>query len=69
MSNKVTVNVGGVGFYIFSIFAILKLAGVIDVSWWVITIPLWASFAVFGLLGLGALIYVALSVLFSKAKH
>lgn len=32
---------GGLLFFMFIIFLILKLAGVIGWSWWLVTLPLW----------------------------
>lgn len=44
MNEKPTVNVsGGIGFtgLLFIVFLILKLCGVIGLSWWWVTAPLW----------------------------
>jgi hypothetical protein len=39
---KITLNLGGgTSFTIFLIMLILKLAGVITWSWWIVTLPLW----------------------------
>ena len=32
---------------LFLIFLVLKLTGVVDWSWWIVTIPLWLPFLVF----------------------
>ena len=42
-----TVNSGGIGFFsaLFLIFLTLKLTGVINWSWWLVTAPLWGGVA------------------------
>lgn len=37
----------GIGMVLFIIFLILKLTDTIDWSWWWVTCPLWAPFAIF----------------------
>lgn len=44
MNKAVTVNVS-YAFPIFMVLLILKLAGVVTWSWWLITLPLWLPFA------------------------
>lgn len=46
------------------LFAILRLTGVIDWSWWLVTLPIWGVFAVVLLL---ALVYFA--VLWYRVHH
>lgn len=41
------------------VFVTLKLCGVIDWSWWLVTLPFWAGFAVFAALALVLLIGIA----------
>lgn len=50
---------GGGMFLIFVVLLILKLAGVITLSWWLVTLPLWIGFAIAaGALALGALLFI-----------
>lgn len=49
----------GILFAVFAIFLTLKLAGVITWSWWLVTLPLWISFA-FAM----SILAVCLSVIF-----
>lgn len=43
-SNRYSINMSW-GFLTSLIFMILKLTGVIDWSWWVVTMPLWLPYA------------------------
>jgi phosphoglycerol transferase MdoB-like AlkP superfamily enzyme len=38
---RITIQIGGVGFMLFLTFMVLKLCNVIDWSWWWVTCPLW----------------------------
>ncbi len=50
----------GLGGVLFVVFLVLKLAGVIDWSWWWVTSPLWIPITV--ILALGAIGIVAYGV-------
>ena len=43
---------GGIGFagFLAIVFITLKLTGVIDWSWWLVTLPLWGGLAFIGVL-------------------
>ena len=68
MSN-VEAKGSGLLFAVFVVFLTLKLAGVISWSWWLVTLPLWISFAfgfsiimvLFTGLFVGFLIYLLIS--------
>lgn len=46
MKNKPeTISLTVPSFLVFTVFLTLKVAGVIDWSWWIVTLPLWFSFA------------------------
>ena len=51
---------------VFIVFLILKLAGVIDWSWWWVTSPLWITIALFIVVLLIALLGASLIKLFRK---
>ena len=57
--NKTTVN-GGVGVtgLLGVAFVVLKLLGVIDWSWWLVTLPFWGGAVLFILFLIGFLIWV-----------
>ena len=57
--NKTTVN-GGVGVtgLLGVVFVVLKLLGVIDWSWWLVTLPFWGGMVLFILFLIGFLIWV-----------
>ncbi len=60
MSNKS--NGGGIGVLgcLFLVFVTLKLADVIDWSWWYVTMPLWIAPAL--IVGGGAIVLVVVAV-------
>ena len=51
MANENTSNRIGFGTVLFLIFMTLKLAGLIDWSWWWVTSPLWIPFMLIIVLG------------------
>jgi hypothetical protein len=62
MTDKKTNSGAGFLLAIFVIFLVLKLAGLFGfggVSWWIITIPLWISFAI----ALAVILFVLLLIL------
>lgn len=60
---EVNVTYKGLGFMqaLFLVLLVLKLTGVIDWSWWLITLPLWGPLAIIllALIGVGILALVA----------
>ena len=56
MTMKYTDCSVGVFYTLFILFFILKLAGVIDWSWWIVTLPLWITPAI--ILGICSLLFV-----------
>lgn len=44
-TSSVSVGCSGIGFILFVMFLVLKLAGVIGWSWWLVTAPLWIPIA------------------------
>lgn len=64
MKNNNTNN-SGIGFFTvpFLVLLVLKLAGIIDWSWWLVTAPLWAPVAI--VLVIAAVIFVT-SYMFEK---
>lgn len=47
MAERVVVNQGiSLSSLVFLVFLVLKLCGVITWPWWIVTMPLWISFAV-----------------------
>jgi hypothetical protein len=56
--NKGSAGIGVVGL-LGVVFVTLKLAGVIDWSWWWVTLPFWGSFALFVAIVIAAGIFVA----------
>lgn len=40
-NQKITVSFNGLFMLTFIILLILKLGGIIDISWWLVTLPLW----------------------------
>jgi hypothetical protein len=55
----VTIDLGGPVLLLGVVFVVLKLAGVIDWSWWIVTAPLWAFPAL--VLAIIAIPFVALA--------
>lgn len=53
-------NSGGLAALTFLVFLVLKLTNVIDWSWWWVTLPLWGGIALFGVITLVTLIWVAI---------
>lgn len=47
------------------VFTTLKLAAVINWSWWLVTVPFWLGFAILFLIGMGYVLYAVIS---SKRK-
>lgn len=72
MSEKVIVkNSSGIGsFGLLGVaFVVLKLCGVIDWSWWYVTMPFWIGFAIVGVgFAISGLIILAVSVIEAIAK-
>ena len=65
--NKQKGNAGiGVAGMLGIVFVVLKLVGVIDWSWWWVTAPFWAGFAIFGGIALFALGMAGVVALFSR---
>ena len=61
MSKEVSVNVGGWPLLITALLCILKLTGVISISWWWCFCLFWLPFAIiFGIIGL----FVAIAIPF-----
>lgn len=58
MSNSSNSSSGGIGFLglLAIVFITLKLTGVIGWSWWWVLAPMWAPFAIFAVIGLGAMV-------------
>lgn len=56
---------GGVGFVgaLFLVFLVLKLTGVIDWSWWLVTSPLWITAALAVVITLIVIIVVTISAM------
>lgn len=50
----------------FIVFLVLKLCGVIDWSWWWVTVPLWGPFA---LLIAGLFIYIIIAVIIALVRY
>ena len=46
---KISINIGFLGF-MFLIFLTLKLIGVINWSWWIITLPLWGPIIILSII-------------------
>tara|TARA_R110000737_G_C14624761_1_gene494612 strand:- start:38914 stop:39126 length:213 start_codon:yes stop_codon:yes gene_type:complete len=53
---------------LFVVLLILKLANVVDWSWWIITLPLWVGIPLVLLIAVGALIFVGVAMLIEKWK-
>jgi hypothetical protein len=62
MSDKEISRAGGIGFLgmLFIALMVLKLCGVINWSWWWVTIPLWGPLAVAVVILFGALLYAVI---------
>lgn len=60
---------GGIGFLgaLCITFIVLKLTGVINWSWWLVTLPAWGGFALVAALFLGIGVIVALAALVGAA--
>ena len=58
--NKSSSNGLGFGSVLFLIFLTLKLANVINWSWWWVTAPLWGGFAIVAAIALIAMIVLIL---------
>lgn len=58
MSNRNSGSSGGIGVFgaLGVLFVALKLTGVIDWSWWLVTLPFWGKLAMFPILALILLI-------------
>jgi hypothetical protein len=71
-NNKSSSSGIGIGVILFLIFLVLKLCGVIDWSWWWVTIPLWGVFAficaVCGIALIGSLVVILIASLFRKKR-
>ena len=50
----------------FIVFLVLKLCGVIDWSWWWVTVPLWGPFA---LLIAGLFIYIMIAIIIALVRY
>lgn len=58
-NDKISINIGGWPLLITALLCILKLTGVISISWWWCFCLIWLPFAIlFGVLGLIAIIAV-----------
>lgn len=55
-------------FLLFLVFMVLKLCGVIDWSWLIVTMPLWFGFAVLALVAVSALSICTLFALGGRLK-
>lgn len=53
---------------VFVVFLVLKLTHVIDWSWWLVTLPLWAGLAVFLVCMLLAAMGMSLSKMWGKVE-
>lgn len=59
--SKISINYGGGTIILTALLCILKLTGVLSISWWWCCCPIWLPFAiVFSIIGL----FVAIAVLF-----
>lgn len=54
---------------LFLAFLILKLCGVIDWSWWWITVPLWGGFAILAVIGIIAVLWFITKSIKRKLKR
>ena len=61
---NISVPIGTIGL----VFIILKLAGVIDWSWWLVTLPIWGGFALFISFVLIFVLFVVLINIFKDDK-
>ena len=61
---------GGIGFFglLGVAFIVLKLCGVIDWSWWYVTMPLWIGLAIFGAFGIVFLTVFLAALIITKRK-
>lgn len=57
---KAEASAGGIGVFglMFIVMFALKLGGIIDISWWLVTAPLWAPATVFLVVLLGFLAWL-----------
>lgn len=71
MSDKkynITVQLGGIGFYLAFIFSLLKITNVIDAPWWLILLPLWIPYAVFAVILALIILGTFVQILIDKPK-
>lgn len=63
--NKVSVSFPW-AMMLFVVLLILKLAGVIDWSWWLVTLPLWIAIPLILIIGVSAFIVIGVAMLIEK---
>ena len=57
----------GIGMILFIVFLVLKLANVIDWSWWWVTSPLWIPFVAAAIIiGVGGVIAIVIEYITNK---
>lgn len=63
MSNNTESASGGIGLFgvLGVVFIVLKLVGVINWSWWLVTLPLWGGFAVIAVIMLLIGLYILIA--------
>ena len=68
MSDKVVVKSNGIGFLglLGIVFIVLKLCGVINWSWWLVTLPLWGGLVLAVGIFLLALLFAIVFAVVSK---
>ena len=68
MSEKTIVKSNGIGFFglLGIVFIVLKLCGVINWSWWLVTLPLWGGLALAVVIFLLALLFTIVVAVVSK---
>lgn len=68
MSDKVVVKSNGIGFLglLGIVFIVLKLCGVINWSWWLVTLPLWGGLVLAVGIFLLALLFTIVVAIVSK---
>jgi hypothetical protein len=68
MSNTTTTSSGGIGIFglLGVLFVGLKLGGVIDWSWWYVTLPFWGGFALIAGVFIFALLFTFTLSLFKR---
>ena len=55
------INMSGTAIFLFIIFLLLKVFHVVTWSWWIVTLPLWIGFAIWGVITLFALLMMLIT--------